>query len=69
MTVGESLERQKREFVNDDELEELYKRYRHWKYDQLPTDMDLNLDNSSFKMNFDDTYYRQQWYLVSISLI
>ncbi|CAF3726887.1 unnamed protein product [Rotaria socialis] len=63
VTVGESLERQKREFTNDDELEELYKQYRRWKYDQLPIDMDLTIDNSSFKMSFDDTYYRKQWYL------
>ncbi|CAF5200402.1 unnamed protein product, partial [Rotaria magnacalcarata] len=63
VTVGESLERQKREFANDDELEELYKQYRRWKYDQLPVDMDLTIDNSSFKMSFDDTYYRKQWYL------
>ncbi|CAF3367974.1 unnamed protein product [Rotaria sp. Silwood1] len=69
VTIAESLERQKREFINDDELEELYKKYRHWKHNQSPIDMESITDNSSFKMSFDDTYYKKQWYLVSIRLL
>jgi hypothetical protein len=67
--IGESLEREKREFINDDELEELYTQYRQWKDDQLPIEMEFMVDNSSFKMSFDDTFYRKQWYLVSLMYI
>jgi hypothetical protein len=67
ITIAEPLERSKREFVNDDELEELYRQYRQWKDDQLPVDIDYLSDNSTFKMSFDDKYYRKQWYLVSLN--
>jgi hypothetical protein len=66
VTIGETLERQKREFVNDDALEELYRRYGQWKKDQLPIETEFVFDNSSFRMSFDDTYYKKQWYLVSL---
>jgi hypothetical protein len=64
--IGELLQREKREFVNDDQMEELYREYRQWKNDQLPVELEVLFDNSSFKMSFDDTYYRKQWYLVSL---
>ncbi len=65
ITIGESLVREKREFIDDEKLEELYRQYRQWKKDQSPIEMDILFDNSSFKMSFDDTYYKKQWYLVS----
>jgi hypothetical protein len=68
ITIAEPLERSKREFVNDDELEQFYRQYRQWKDDQLPIDIDYLSDNSTFKMSFDDTFYRKQWYLVSLNI-
>jgi subtilisin family serine protease len=63
ITIGESLIREKREFIDDDKLEELYRQYRQWKNDQSSNEIDILFDNSSFKMSFDDTYYKKQWYL------
>jgi hypothetical protein len=65
VTIGEPLERKKREFIDEDELEELYRQYRQWKTDQPSADTDTLFDSSSFKMSFDDVYYKKQWYLVS----
>lgn len=58
--------RKKREFIDEDELEDLYRIYRKNKKTNRPLSATENLfDNSTFKMNFDDTYYKKQWYLVS----
>lgn len=58
--------RKKREFIDDEELEDAYRKYRKNKKNNRPMSATENLfDNSSFKMNFDDTFYKKQWYLVS----
>lgn len=59
--------RKKREFIDDEELEDAYRKYRKNKKNNRPMSATENLfDNSSFKMNFDDTFYKKQWYLVSV---
>jgi len=65
VTIGESLVRKKREFIDDLELEKLYRDYRQWKTNQLADSLETIFDNSSFRMSFNDTFYRKQWYLVS----
>lgn len=65
--MGETLIREKREFIDDEELENLYKEYRERELDKSKSKDDYSFnDNSTFKMSFDDTHYRKQWYLVCI---
>ena len=62
--MADYLDRQKREFIDDDVLEALYRDYRRWKQDEPSTETEPTFDNATFKMSFDDTFYRKQWYLV-----
>lgn len=68
VVVGKPLERKKRDFVHDDELEALYKRYRSWRKQPAFLDDEVDTNSSLFKMTFDDTLYKKQWYLVSLSI-
>ncbi|CAF4594129.1 unnamed protein product [Rotaria sp. Silwood1] len=56
ITIGESLERQKREFIDDNEL-----------IDFLKERQELNninkIENFKLEMSFDDVLYSKQWYL------
>ncbi|CAF0806074.1 unnamed protein product [Didymodactylos carnosus] len=76
--LGKTLERQKREFIDEDELEEEYRRrnYRKWNDNEYVKRLEdeeetqkknlfdsLSLDQYQFKMKFDDEFYRKQWYL------
>ncbi|CAF2545866.1 unnamed protein product [Rotaria sp. Silwood2] len=56
ITVGESLERQKREFLDEDDLIDRLRKH------QQSSDFN-NIGNLKLEMSFDDVLYSKQWYL------
>ena len=68
MTVAESLKREKREFLNDDYMIDRFNKYQRVRNNERSINVD-NIDTSKLTMSFDDTLYRDQWYLVSYLII
>lgn len=65
VTVGERLVREKRDFVSDDRLVDLYKKYKQREHETRLRERYHSVDSTDFKLSFDDNLYKKQWYLVS----
>ncbi|CAF0883079.1 unnamed protein product [Adineta steineri] len=64
VTVGEQLERKKRDLFSDDRLIDLYNKYKQKKqYNDDDDDESIEIDRSILDVSFDDKYFPEQWYL------
>ncbi len=66
--MGRQLQRQKREFFDNDKMANFYRKYQEKNTDQQIETYD-NIDASKLEMSFDDTLYSKQWYLVRYFII
>ncbi|CAF2019698.1 unnamed protein product [Rotaria magnacalcarata] len=62
VTVGTPLERQKREFLADDELIDRLHQYKKKTFNRKSFSYD-EINGTNLKMSFDDKLYSKQWYL------